>query len=383
MDEQIEKDILDGLQGKATTRQVENIGEWVEACKENREEHARFCEAYYQTKHAEAWERVDEEDAEKQLYKERRGKRVRAIARRLAAGAAAVAAVVVLTRIEWEGEKRDVLASRGGTGEVMLVLHDGSKMALGSAAKVEMGYARAEEDSASGLIYVATGEAPEVVEYNTLVVPRGGAYAMTFSDGTRARVNAGSSVRYPVVFGRGSREIDVEGEIYLEVKSDASRPFVVRTARTETRVTGTSFNVMAYGDDAATEVTLERGAVTVIADGETFALAPGEQVVVDHDTGEGRQRKVRASYYTSWKEGLFDFEEMPLEELCTRLGRWYDAEFRFVDESARRRTFTGAVKRDNSLQFMLDFIERTSSARFRVRGAVIEVYETEHAVDRD
>ncbi|MDR0543767.1 MAG: FecR domain-containing protein [Odoribacteraceae bacterium] len=383
MDEQIEKDILDGLQGKATDRQTECTREWVEASEENREEHARYSKAYYQAKHAEAWDRVDEEDAEKQLRGERRARRVRVIARRLAAGAAALAALALLTRVEWDGEKRDALASRGGTGEVVLVLHDGSKMTLGGAAKVEMGYARAEEDSASGLTYAVTGEAPEEVEYNTLVVPRGGAYAMTFSDGTRARVNAGSSVRYPVVFGRGSREIRVEGEIYLEVQRDASRPFVVHTARAETRVTGTSFNVMAYGDDAATEVTLESGAVTVIADGESFALAPGEQVVVDHDTGEGRRRKVRASYYTSWKEGLFDFEEMPLEELCARLGRWYDVEFRFVGESARRRAFTGAVKRDNSLRFMLDFIERTSDARFRARGGVIEVYETEHAAGRD
>ena len=39
-----------------------------------------------------------------------------------------------------------------------------------------------------------------------------------------------------------------------------------------------------------------------------------------------------------------------------------------------QKKFTGAIKRNNSLQFMLDFIEKTSDVRFEVKENVVRVY---------
>ena len=57
------------------------------------------------------------------------------------------------------------------------------------------------------------------------------------------------------------REIYVEGEIYLDVTPDKSRPFVVKTHQFNVEVLGTSFTVNAYKGKKQSEVVLVEGSV--------------------------------------------------------------------------------------------------------------------------
>ena len=63
-----------------------------------------------------------------------------------------------------------------------------------------------------------------------------------------------------------------------------------------------------------------------------------------------------------------------LEDLAVELSRWYDVDFFFIHAASGQKKFTGAIKRNNSLQFMLDFIEKTSDVRFEVKENVVRVY---------
>ena len=72
--------------------------------------------------------------------------------------------------------------------------------------------------------------------------------------------------------------------------------------------------------------------------------------------------------------GMFDFAEMPLEELVVQLSRWYDVDFFFVNQNIKKIRFTGAIKRSNSLKFMLDFLEMTSGVRYEIKGKTVCLY---------
>src|SRR5699024_10149606 len=85
--------------------------------------------------------------------------------------------------------------------------------------------------------------AKSAMKYNTLTTPRGGQYQLTLSDGTRVWLNAGSSIRYPVVFNGEERRVEMTGEAYFEVAKNVESAFIVKKGDVKIKVLGTHFNV--------------------------------------------------------------------------------------------------------------------------------------------
>ena len=77
-------------------------------------------------------------------------------------------------------------------------------------------------------------------------------------DGSRVRLNGGTRIVYPALFG-DERRVEVDGEAYFEVEHDARRPFVVVTGQVVSTVLGTTFNVHAYSEDENYQITLATG----------------------------------------------------------------------------------------------------------------------------
>lgn len=63
--------------------------------------------------------------------------------------------------------------------------------------------------------------------YNNLSTPRGRQFQLILPDGSKAWLNAASSLRYPTVFVGNERRVDVTGEVYFEVAKNTSMPFKV------------------------------------------------------------------------------------------------------------------------------------------------------------
>ena len=115
-------------------------------------------------------------------------------------------------------------------------------------------------------------------EENQLIVPRGGEYRITLSDGTRVWLNAASVLTFPPVFAGNERKVRLVGEAFFEVTPDTARPFIVATARMDIKVLGTSFNVSVYEDEETVHTTLVKGSVEVQpVQQEAIMLKPGEQ----------------------------------------------------------------------------------------------------------
>lgn len=159
-------------------------------------------------------------------------------------------------------------------------------------------------------------------EINQIIVPKGRRADITFSDGTKMYVNAGTRVFYPAVFNKDKREILVEGEVYLDVKKDPSRPFVVKTNGFEVKVIGTQFNVCAYKEDGSASVVLVEGRVEVNAGkNEKSVLAPNQMIEIN-DTGTGI-KEVDVFEYICWKDNMMMLTDRKVGETFDRLSRYY------------------------------------------------------------
>ena len=217
------------------------------------------------------------------------------------------------------------------------------------------------------------GELEEEVKYNVLIVPRGGEYTLALSDGTVVNLNSESELKYPVLFTGDTRTVRVSGEAYFEVAEDAAHPFIVETAGVKIKVLGTGFNVMAYPGDAESAVTLVHGKVGIQTDRQQLVLQPDEQYVYQSETHRGTVRQVDATQYISWKEGILNFDKMPLDELARKLSRWYDVEFFFTSEQLKQLKFSGAFKKYNDLHYVLNIIEELTDVQFAVNNRTVIV----------
>lgn len=372
------------LKGEATYEQEEQVRTWLEADEENRLLYRQISETYYRLNYSSRWRELDSKAAFVKVNRQiqKKGGFTRWRMQLLCVAALIVICLGIAFVIQYSGkitpdEVPAVAQIPSGEMKAMLTLANGTKVELNAANKVnvDLGFALAVEDSVMGLRYQFKDSVAAVPdEYNTLTVPRSGEYIMVLGDGSRVWLNSETELKYPVAFGAAKREVYLTGEAYFEVAKDTARPFIVHTPQTTTTVLGTSFNVMAYRDEEQTEITLVTGAVAVNAGNHKCRITPGYQVSVDNRSLDMLQKPVRVDFYTSWKNGLFDFEGMTLEELSVKLSRWYDVDFFFVNREAAEKRFTGAIKRNNSLQFMLDFIQKTSNVRFEINQNTVRVY---------
>lgn len=211
------------------------------------------------------------------------------------------------------------------------------------------------------------------VEYNTLVIPRGGEYELELADGTRVWLNSESKLIYPVRFSGDIREVQMEGEICFQVAKNEKQPFIVKTKDVAVKVLGTLFNMEAYSDTRGVVTTLVEGRINVSNGQGERVVEPGQQVVATGD--ELVVTEVDAEQFISWTRGICFFNEASLEEIMEKLGRWYDMEVFFVSPSLKEAHFSLEIKRYDNIDDVLGKIEKTGRVKFKVNGRTVMVEE--------
>ena len=372
--------ILRSLQGTLPEEERRELDAWREASPRNEAVYRKLAGQQFTEEEWELFRQVRQADDWARLWCRIRGHR-RFLTWRWMVRYAAVLVVGLAALYLWqqpETKMETVPMARQevqpGSWKAVLELESGEQIALGTAAATpdERLVARGIADGDSAIVY---REQPlREVEYHTLRVPRGGEYVLTLADSTRVWVNSETVLRYPNYFAGDERRVEVTGEAYFEVAKDAAKPFIVEAGGVSVRVTGTEFNVMAYGNGNRVETTLVAGGVDVTAGEDTLSIRPGMQAVFEKEGGRLSAREVNTASYTSWKEGIFDFSDLPLREIADQLERWYDVDVTFADPAAADIHFTGAVKKAKPLEFILDIIRTTRSIDFRVDGQHVVIW---------
>lgn len=272
--------------------------------------------------------------------------------------------------------------AKPGTNKAILILADGSNITLDSSGKQELQQGGTSvHQQGSQLTYDVQHSTSEVT-YNVLRTPRGAQFKVTLPDGTKAWLNAASSVRYPTAFSGKERRIEITGEVYLEVSpfntaTGENMPFVVVSAHQQVLVLGTHFNINAYEEEAVTSTTLITGKIRVFtqADNAGVILAPEQQAVITHHgtVSSIPVRLVETSKVIAWKNGYFDFEQERLAVVLRLLSRWYNVDFE-SDPAILNLKFSAVIARSSQLKDVLSLLSATGAVRFREEGTKIKVY---------
>lgn len=181
-------------------------------------------------------------------------------------------------------------------------------------------------------------EFPEA--YAEIQCPMGVRTKFTLPDGTTGFLNSGSTLTYPVGFGK-SRQVELTGEAFFDVVHHEKSPFTVKTGKLNVKVLGTSFNVISYPGEATEEIILQTGKIEVLDNtGKTVAeLNPDQRLTVNHDDRTAKRSMVISSQYTGWTEGKLIFRNEDMTQVAKRLSRWYNAEIVIADKRLEDFTF--------------------------------------------
>ena len=227
-----------------------------------------------------------------------------------------------------------------------------------------------------GYLYFSGTEKGE--NYAEVIAATGSVIRYELPDHSVVWLNSGSTLRYPTVFSKDNRKVDLKGEAYFEVQADQERPFYVNVSNGPTvYVYGTKFNVSAYEEDAFFEAVLEQGKVNVISpDKNTIVqLMPGERLIYDKQKQKLSTGEVDVYEKVAWKDGKLIFRNAELGDIFKRLARHFNVEIEFNNKSGKEYKYR-ATFRDETLSQIMDYLAKSAALKWRTEESVQRTDDT-------
>lgn len=259
-----------------------------------------------------------------------------------------------------------------GTNKAFLTLADGSTILLDEASNglvANQGKTKITRNKSGQIVYhvAAAGTATYGKQLsNRISTPRGAEAQILLPDGTKVWLNAESSIKFPTAFTGNTREVELSGEVYMEVAENKKSPFLALVGGTVVEVLGTHFNINAYGTQAGITTTLLEGSVKLKANGHEAMLKPGQEGVTTA-SGEPKVRAANLEDAVAWKNGLFVFQNESIYSIMHEVSRWYNVDVEYVG-SMKGKEFEAKMDRSENITELLKNMELTGTIQFKIKG---------------
>lgn len=208
--------------------------------------------------------------------------------------------------------------------------------------------------------------------------PLGSRTKLYLPDGTLVWLNAGSRMTYSQGFGVDNCKVELEGEGYFEVQRNEKLPFFVKTKDLQLQVLGTKFNFRDYPEDHEVVVSLLEGKVglsNLLKKEKEAFLAPDERAILNKANGLMTVETVTASNASQWTDGYLFFDEELLPDIVKELERSYNVNIHIANDSLNKFRFYGNfVRREQSIQEVLDALASTEKIQYKIEERNITIY---------
>jgi ferric-dicitrate binding protein FerR (iron transport regulator) len=209
-------------------------------------------------------------------------------------------------------------------------------------------------------------ETQQIIQYSKSN-PMGQKSLITLPDGSKIKLNSGSTISYDSRFGLTNRMVELKGEAFFDITRNPSSPFIIKSGELATKVLGTSFNVRYYEDEDNIQVLVVSGEVTVSDNlGSYFVLNPHDVLEYYH-----YDKQVKKSVCTDfksiigWKDGLLIFSDESFSEVVDKIRQWYGVEIILEEGVSVEGYYTGEYQ-NKSLETVMDGISFTSEFDYSI-----------------
>lgn len=208
--------------------------------------------------------------------------------------------------------------------------------------------------------------------YN-FITKKGERATIPLSDGSIIFMNSDSRLIYPQFFSDSIRLVELLGEAFFSVKSNANQPFIVKTGNSFTEVVGTEFNIRFR--DNRLNVIVTKGKISLYNGDhqERISVNKGELITYDNSSGFSRPRKVDIKSYIAWRENQLAFIKSPFTEVLNEIERQFNVNITIKNLGSKNKTLTGFFDAD-SLDEVLSKIALAMDVHIKRDGDKIIVY---------
>lgn len=180
----------------------------------------------------------------------------------------------------------------------------------------------------------------------------GNRMTLVLPDSSVVKLNANSSIKFSADKWDENRQRKVwlEGEAYFEVKKKSQgRKFIVHAGRGEVAVLGTAFNIRSRGEKS--EVVLTEGKIELSLDDKKIRMNPGDYITYSKSQKKIQSKKVKASDYYAWKDGMVVFNNT-LSEIAKELEILYGVQFNIENAALKNRKIQLSASADSLHQVL-------------------------------
>lgn len=194
-----------------------------------------------------------------------------------------------------------------------------------------------------------------IVTYQTLYVPAGQRAELILPDSTRVWLNAHSKLIYPVSFGKGNRQVELNGEAYFDVVHNEKQPFIVKTRQMDIQVLGTEFNVTSYSSDF--EVSLLRGCIELSSPNLSSTYRMKEKEHIKLKNNKLIINNITDYDYFRWKEGLICFNNESVATIIEKLKLYYDINIETHNKKFLNSRYSGKFRTKDGIEQVLKVLQ--------------------------
>ncbi|WP_298321144.1 FecR domain-containing protein [uncultured Aquimarina sp.] len=148
---------------------------------------------------------------------------------------------------------------------------------------------------------------------------------------------------------QGFRRADITGTVFLNIKSDTSKPFILFGKYSKIQITGNSFAI--HSDTKGDLLTLIDGTAKVVHNStkEVRNLIPGESLRIDQN---GISSLKRPSNRFAWKTGMLDYQDTSVDQIIKDLGENYDAKILLKNADILKCTYSGSFEKATTIKVL-------------------------------
>ena len=219
---------------------------------------------------------------------------------------------------------------------------------------------------ALGFFYKENVTSEKQLSFKTSDTPK----SIELSDGSKIYLAANSSFQYPEKFKGDQRTVSLlKGNAFFEVAKDKKHPFIIHSGEIQTRVVGTSFHIQLSKLNC--KVIVVTGKVNVSGKGQSIDLVPNQEALFEAQ--KLTKQQADRAFLVNWYNEDVTLEQTTLKQVITILQYKYGVSFEYNNKHVLATPLTVFIKKDATLENVLEQINYITNLKFKVYGEIVKV----------